>query len=57
MQDRDGVLIGRMDLSVNTTIAGESRRLLLTGNSTTKSLLNISGTIGICSVVILRVLW
>jgi len=34
-----------MDLDINTTITGESRGLLLTGNSTTKSILDILGTI------------
>jgi len=29
-----------MDLDINTTIAGENRRLLLTGNSTTTSILS-----------------
>ena len=55
MQDQDGVLVGRMDLTVNTTIAGESRRLLLTGNSTTQSVLDISGTMIVllcCSVAL-----
>jgi len=33
-----------MDLNVNTRIAGESRSLLLTGSSTTTSILDISGT-------------